>query len=145
VPDEVQVAPLREPSRGGSDPLPRRYAQPVLLRNGAGRAALGLGLSALLLCLMPGVGLALAVGAVVLGSIGVRRAHRFEASNRRQAQLGLFTGAVACVVAVAVSIAVVVLWPQLRDYQRCVDNATTGTDQDTCTQQFRHAVDARFP
>jgi hypothetical protein len=142
--DDLQIAPLRERTRGGSAPIPRPYGEQPRLRNGAGRAAMALGLSALVLSLMPGVGLGLSAGAVVLGIVGVRRARRFEASNRRQAQLGLLTGSVAGAIAVAVSIAVVVLWPQLQDYQRCVNDATTDTDQETCTQQFRHAVDERF-
>jgi hypothetical protein len=142
--DEVQIAPLRERSRGGSAPIARPYAQALVFRNGAGRAALALGLSALALCLMPGVGLVLAVFAVALGVVGVRRARRLEASNHRQAQLGVFIGSVAGVIAVAVSITVIVLYPQLRDFRHCLDNATTQTDYDTCTAQLRHALDARF-
>ena len=136
---------MRGRSPGGSAPTERAYGMPVLHRNAVGRAAMVIGFAALLLCLMPGVGLVLSVVAVVLGIIGSRRARRFEAGNPRQAQLGLFLGAVAGLVAVLVSLAVIILWPQLRDYRHCVQNATTDNDQETCSQQFRHAVDKRFP
>ena len=145
VADEVQLAPMRERSPGGSAPLEREYGAPVVHRNGIGRAAMAFGLAALVLCLVPGLGLALSVLAFVLGVVGSRRARRLEATNPRQAQLGLFLGAVAGVVAVITSVAVIVLWPQLSEYRRCVQNATTDTDQQTCSQQFRHAVDRRFP
>jgi hypothetical protein len=145
VADELQVAPMRAPVPGGSAPSARPFGQPVVLRNGAGRAALVLGVTALLFSLMPGVGLALAAAAITLGVVGSRRARRLEASNGRQAHLGLFTGAVAGVLAVIVSVVVVLMWSELRDYQRCVSQATTTSDNESCTEQFRHAVDAKFP
>lgn len=143
--DELELVPLREPSPGGSDPLRVPYGQPVVIRNGSGRAAMVLGIGALLLCVIPLVGLAVAAAAVTLGAIGMRRTRRLEATNRGQAQFGVLAGSVAGVVAVLVTIVMVVFWPQVRDYYRCVhDTATTTSDQQACTQQFRDAVDARL-
>lgn len=143
--DELQLAPFREPSRGGSEPLRRPYGEPVVIRNGAGRGALVLGLGALLLSVVPLVGLALSAAAVVLGVIGVRRARRLEATNRGQAQFGVLAGSVAGVIAVLVTILMVVFWPQVQDYYRCVhDTATTSSDEEACSQQFRDAIDARL-
>ena len=145
VDNELGLAPFREPSPGGSDPLRRPYGQPVVIRNGAGRGALVLGLGALLLCIVPLVGLVVSAAAIALGVVGVRRARRLEATNRGQAQFGVLAGSVAGLVSVLVTILIVVFWPQVQDYYRCVhDTATTTSDQEACSQQFRDAVDARL-
>jgi hypothetical protein len=113
-------------------------------RNGPGRAACYLGLCALLVSVMPGVGLVVSGIAVWLGIIGVRRAKRFEATNRGQAQFGLFAGSIAAVVAVATSVLVIIFWPQVSDLRRCYNDATTDSEQEQCTKDFQDAIDARL-
>lgn len=143
--DEIRLAPFREPSRGGSDPTQQPYGQPVVIRNAAGRASVALGLGALALSVVPLLGLALSAAAIALGVVGVRRARRLEATNRGQAQFGLLAGSVAGVVAVLVTVLMVVFWPQVQDYYRCLnETATTASDEERCSQQFRDAIDARF-
>lgn len=143
--EQSRLAPFREPSRGGTNPLPGPYGQPVVIRNGAGRASLVIGLGALVLSVVPLLGLALSAAAIRAGIVGLRRGRRLEATNPGQAQLGLLAGSIAGVIAVLVTVLMVVFWPQVQDYYRCVnETATTTSDQERCDQQFRDAIDARF-
>lgn len=101
-------APRRPPGPGMA-PVPGMPPQPpVPPRNGLGIAGLVLGLCGLVVGLIPlfGIGaILLGVVGLVLGLVGVQRARRRVATNTRTA----VSGVVACVLAVALGIAGMVI------------------------------------
>lgn len=75
-------------------------------RNGAGSAALVLGVVAIAFTFIPIVGdfiaIPAAIGAVIMGLIGFDRADQGSATNRRDAIVGISLGVVALLIALIV-------------------------------------------
>src|SRR3954467_8934699 len=121
------------------------YGQPLTTapRNGAGTAALVLGILALLGSFTVFGGIVLGIVAIVLGVIGRRRAARGEATNRGSATAGLVLGIIGAVLALAlVAVGVTFLNSDTgKKLQDCLNSA--GSDQAaqaSCQQQFRDDV-----
>lgn len=119
----------------------------VATRNGFGTAALVLAIGGLAACWSVLGGIALGVGAVVLGFLGRSRAARREANNGEIATAGVALG----VLAIVVSVAFVVIWGYAwRDvggtgYLDCAVRA--GNDKqavDGCTERWLDEVQKRF-
>lgn len=87
-------------------PAPIGNAAP---RNGMGTAALVLGIIGLVLLCAYGVGIILAVIAIVLGVIGLRRVKKGVATNRGMALIGVVLGIVTLVVG-AIIMTLLVIW-----------------------------------
>lgn len=124
---------------GNEAVVERSTAYPVAARNGAGTAALVLGIIGLLLSPVL-VGGVLGVVAVVLAMVGLGRVNRREATNRGSAIAGVVLG----LVAIAVSLTVVVFAYKNRDnvnnLSDCLKGASTVTEQTACRDKFAKAV-----
>jgi membrane-bound ClpP family serine protease len=119
--------------------------QPYLFkpRNGAGVAALVLGLLGLvlvLLVLLAPLGALLGLLAVVFGIMGISRAGRGEATNRGQAVTGLIAGVLALVLGVVLTVRI---GGYLQDHAsdvnslaRCLNAASTDQERKACTSTF---------
>lgn len=88
-------------------PNPPSLPQP---RNGAGRAALILGLVAIMFTFVPIIGdfivIPAAIGAIAAGLIGFDRADRGRATNRRDALIGASLGALTLLITLFILAAV---------------------------------------
>jgi uncharacterized membrane protein HdeD (DUF308 family) len=129
-------------------PMPERAeppTQPYVLkpRNGAGVAALVLGVLGLVLTLLvlsAPLGALLGLLAVILGITGIRRAGRGEATNRGQAVSGLITGILALALGVLLTIRIgAYLQDHRSDFSnlgRCLNSASTDQERTACTDTF---------
>jgi hypothetical protein len=128
---------------GFGEPIPAGFTATIRQRNGAGVAALVLGVASLVavasFVLFP---LALVGGLVgtVLGVIGMVRARRGEASNRGQAAVGLVASFLALTLA-GVLVVRVGSWATdnrtpLSRLGRCLAEAQDGPAVGTCFGQF---------
>lgn len=139
-------------SEGGygsvSQPMPGQTGpatQPYFLkpRNGAGVAALVLGLLGLvltLLVLLAPLGALLGLLAVVFGIVGISRARRGDATNRGQAVTGLIAGILALALGVFLTVRIgSYLQDHARDFDnlaRCLNSAHTDQERTACTNTF---------
>jgi multisubunit Na+/H+ antiporter MnhB subunit len=112
-------------------------------RNGAGVAALVLGLLGLVLALLvlpSPLGALLGLLAVILGIIGISRAGRGEATNRGQAVTGLITGLLALALGVLLTVRIGSYLQDhatdFNDLARCLNSANTNQERNACTNTF---------
>jgi Na+/H+ antiporter NhaD/arsenite permease-like protein len=133
--------PESQPMPGPTEPS----TQPYLLkpRNGAGVAALVLGLLGLVLALLvlpAPLGALLGLLAVIFGIIGISRAGRREATNRGQAVTGLITGILALALGVFLTVRIGgYLQDHATDFNnlaRCLNAANTDQERTACTDTF---------
>ncbi|MFJ8649266.1 DUF4190 domain-containing protein [Streptomyces sp. NPDC093546] len=101
-------------------------------------AALVTGVLSLLLFWLWFVGIPLAIAAIVLGVIAVRRARRGRAAGKGMAITGLVLGALTVVgTALLIAVGVSVLDSDSgRDFQACVDKAQTESARQECADDF---------
>ena len=125
----------------GGPPTPQSYV--VKPRNGAGVAALVLGLIGLVLTLLvlpSPLGALLGLLAVVFGIVGIGRAGRGEATNRGQAVTGLITGILALALGVFLTVRIgSYLQDHASDFNdlgRCLNAADTNQERTACTDTF---------
>ena len=117
-------------------------------RNGAGTAALVIGVNALVLALLiifiP-IAAILAIIAVILGGIGMKRATRGEADNRGHAVAGLVTGLIALAFAVFMGIRIgTFINDHQGDFRRfwtCITSAPSDAEQNACGRALARALD----
>jgi NADH:ubiquinone oxidoreductase subunit 6 (subunit J) len=121
---------------------------PPQRRNGAGTAALVIGVNALgLAALVIFFPIAFIVGiiAAIFGMIGMGRAKRGEADNRSHAVAGLVTGLIAIVLAVVIGVRIgTFLNDHQGDFRRfwsCITSAPTEPEQDNCGRELGRALD----
>jgi membrane-bound ClpP family serine protease len=119
--------------------------QPYLVKphNGAGVAALVLGLLGLVLALLvlpAPLGALLGLLAVICGIIGISRASHAEATNRGQAVTGLITGILALALGVLLTVRIGgYLQDHATDFNnlaRCVNSANTDQERTACADTF---------
>ncbi|MDP9452736.1 MAG: DUF4190 domain-containing protein [Actinomycetota bacterium] len=108
-------------------------------RNGVGIAALVVGIVALVLSWIPFLGLLLAIVAVVLGIVGIRKASRGMATNKGMAIAGLVTGGVALLIGAFFTITVVGLFSseEFQNLFECTQQAQTAEERQACQEQFQ--------
>ena len=108
--------------------------------NGAGVAALVLGILALFASWIPIFGLVLPVLAVIFGVVGMRKVRRGEATNREMALAGVILGAIALVIsllATLIGAAVLFKTDEVRDFTDCLAEADTDADRANCEELFQ--------
>ena len=117
-------------------------------RNGAGTAALVIGVNALVLAaLIIFFPLAAILGiiAVIFGLVGMGRAKRGEADNRRHAVAGLVTGLLALALAVFMGIRIGTFindhQGDFRSFWSCITSAPTEAEQKNCGRELSRALD----
>lgn len=110
--------------------------------NGVGIGALVVGIVSVVLCWLPFVGLTLAIVAVVLGIVGIRKASRGEATNKGMAIAGVVTGGFALFVGALFTIGTIALFnsDEFQDVFECLQNAETAEEQQACQEQFEQDV-----
>ena len=138
---EAGYKPESQPMPGPGEPS----TQPYLLkpRNGAGVAALVLGLLGLVLAILvlpAPLGALLGLLALILGIIGISRAGRGEATNRGQAVTGLITGILALALGVLLTVRIGnYLQDHATDFNnlgRCLNAASTDQERAACGDTF---------
>jgi hypothetical protein len=138
---QAGYGPESQPTPGPPEPS----TQPYLFRprNGAGVAALVLGLLGLVLALLvlpAPLGALLGLLAVILAPIGISRASRGEATNRGQAVTGLITGILALALGVLLTVRIgSYLQDHATDFNnfaRCLNAANTDQERRACTDTF---------
>jgi hypothetical protein len=123
-------------------------APSVRRRNGAGTAALVIGVVALVLAVLiiffPIAGI-LGVIAIIFGIVGRRRANRGEADNGAHAVAGLVAGLVALVLAVVIGVRFgTFINDHQGDFRRfwtCITGAPTKAQQNDCGRQLAERLD----
>jgi hypothetical protein len=126
---------------GPAAPPPPSY--PAQRRNGAGTAALVIGVVSLVLAVLvifAVLAIPLGIIAAILGGIGMSRASKGQADNRGHAVSGLITGLLAIVVAFAIGISFVGLIARhqsdLRRFGTCMSDSDNDTDRARCFRQL---------
>ena len=126
---------------GPAAPPPPSY--PARRRNGAGTAALVIGVVSLVLAVLvifAVLAIPLGIIAAILGGIGMSRASKGQADNRGHALSGLITGLLAIVVAFAIGISFVVLITEhqsdFRRFGTCMSDSDNDTDRARCFRQL---------
>ncbi|MEU7280013.1 DUF4190 domain-containing protein [Streptomyces sp. NPDC045431] len=101
-------------------------------------AALVTGVLSLLLFWLWFVGVPLAIAAIVLGVIAMRRARQGRATGKGMAITGLVLGSLAVVgTAILIAVGVSILNSDSgRDFQACVDKAQTESARQECADDF---------
>lgn len=138
----MSSTPLDPRDRGvyGAEPIVVRGAPyPVLVRNGAGTAALVFGIIGLLLSPVL-VGGVLGLIAVICGFVGFGRVNRREASNRGSAMTGVVLGLVAIAVSISMGVFINSNKDNVTNLTSCLKNANTAAEQTACQNRFRDAV-----
>ena len=138
------MATTPEPAASAPPPPP----QPVRRRNGAGTAALVVGIVSLVLAVLvifAVLAIPLGIIAAILGGIGMSRASKGVADNRGQAITGLITGLLSIVVAVAIGISFVGLITEHRsDFRRfgsCMSDSNNDRDRAACFRILGEQLD----
>jgi hypothetical protein len=125
----------------GAEPVRERY--PFMTRNGAGTAALVLGVIGLLTSWLI-VGGLLGLIAIVCGAIGIGRYNRREATNRGSAISGIVLGVVSFLISAAVVVAGANVWShnktEFKNLTDCLAQANTLNERTACQNQFKDAV-----
>jgi hypothetical protein len=117
-------------------------------RNGAGTAALVIGVVALVLAVLviffPLAAL-LGIVASIFGAVGIRRANRGEADNKRHAVAGVVTGlialAIAAVMAYRLTTFIVDHQDDFRSFWSCITSAPTEAEQNQCGRRLARQLD----
>ena len=129
-----------ENTAGAPPPPP---PQPVRRRNGAGTAALVVGIVSLVLAVLvifAVLAIPLGIIAAILGGIGMSRASKGQADNRGHALTGLITGLLAIVVAFAIGISFIALISEhqsdLRRFGTCMNDSDNDTDRARCFREL---------
>jgi uncharacterized membrane protein HdeD (DUF308 family) len=133
----MSVTPTEPPVR----PAGRR-------RNGAGTAALVIGVVALVLAVLiiffP-LAAILGIVAAIFGGLGVARANRGEADNRAHAVAGLTTGLLALVIAVVIGVRIGTFVNEhegdFRAFWRCITSAPTDAEQNDCGEELARRLE----
>jgi uncharacterized membrane protein HdeD (DUF308 family) len=127
-PTEQQRAP---------EPVPRRR------RNGAGTAALVIGVVSLVLAILlifAPLALLLGIIAIIFGIVGISRASRGDADNRSHAVAGLVTGILGVVLALIIGIGFVALFADhqqdLRRFGTCMSAADNDEERASCVRRL---------
>jgi len=135
------------PPNTASAPPPPPPA-PARRRNGAGTAALVVGVVSLVLAVLvifAVLAIPLGIIAAILGGIGMSRASKGEADNRGHALTGLITGLLSIVVAVAIGISFVRLIAQhqsdFRKFGTCMTDSDNDTDRAACFRRLGEQLD----
>ena len=105
-------------------------------KNGIGIAAMVVGIVALLLCWIPFLGLLLAIVALVLGIVGIRKVSRGEATNKGMAIAGVVTGALALLLGAFFTFAVVAIFDDIGSLVECVEQSATPEEEAACQDRF---------
>jgi Domain of unknown function (DUF4190) len=121
---------------------------PGIRRNGAGTAALVIGVVALVLAVLiiffPLAGL-LGIVAAIFGAVGIGRANRGEADNKGHAVAGVVTGlialAIAAVLAVRLTTFIVDHQGDFRSFWSCITSAPTEAEQNECGRRLAQQLD----
>lgn len=145
--DDLRPAAYDTPvDRGayGAEPVVERNAPLVALaRNGAGTAALVLGIIGLLTSWML-VGGVLGLIAIVAGFVGLGRVNRREANNRGSAMTGVVLGVLAMLVSIGVGVAGKSFYDRnksgVKNLRDCLQSASTTEAQTACQNQFKDSV-----
>jgi hypothetical protein len=129
-----------EPTASAPPPPPPQAAR---RRNGAGTAALVVGVVSLVLAVLvifAILAIPLGIIAAILGMVGMSRARRGEADNRGHALTGLITGLLSIVVAVAIGISFVQLitdhQSDFRKFGTCMTDSDNDTDRASCFRRL---------
>jgi len=137
--------PPPAPNPASAPPPP---PQPARRRNGAGTAALVVGVVSLVLAVLiifAALAIPLGIIAAILGGIGMSRASKGQADNRGHALTGLITGLLAIVVAFAIGISFIALISEnqsdLRKFGTCMTNADDDRDRGACFRELGDALD----
>lgn len=129
-------------------PTTTDVAGPVRKRNGAGTAALVIGVVALVLAALviffPLAGL-LGIVAIIFGIVGRKRVSRGEADNGSHAGAGLATGLIALIVAVVLGVRLGTFisdhQSDFRSFWTCITSAPTKGQQNDCGRQLAERLD----
>src|ERR671914_82746 len=112
-------------------------------RNGAGTAALVIGVNALVLAALViffPIAFILGIVAAIFGMVGMGRAKRGEADNRGHAVAGLVTGLIAIVLAVVIGVRIGTFindhQGDFRSFWSCITSAPTEAEQETCGREL---------
>jgi uncharacterized membrane protein HdeD (DUF308 family) len=139
------MASTPAPNTASAPPPP---PQPVRRRNGAGTAALVVGIVSLVLAVLvifAVLAIPLGIIAAILGGIGMSRASKGVADNRGQAITGLITGLLSIVVAVAIGISFVGLITEhqsdFRKFGSCMSDSDNDTDRAACFRRLGEQLD----
>jgi uncharacterized membrane protein HdeD (DUF308 family) len=131
------------PAENTASAPPPPPPQAVRRRNGAGTAALVVGIVSLVLAVLvifALLAIPLGIIAAILGGIGMSRASKGQADNRGQALTGLITGVLSIVVAVAIGISFVGLIVEnrsdLRKFGTCMNDSDNDTDRARCFREL---------
>ncbi len=122
------------PTYGGSSGYGGPPARPP--SNGIGIAALVVGIVSLFTWWIPVLGLVVAIVAVVLGIVGIRKASKGQATNKGMAIAGLVTGALGLIASLLVTIFFLTAADDFGSLIDCAANATTLEEQEACNEQF---------
>ena len=109
---------------------------PAQPSNGIGIAAMVVGIVALLLCWIPFLGLVLAIVALVLGIVGIRKASRGEATNKGMAITGVVTGGLALLGGILSVLFFLFIAEEFGSLIECLDQAQTVEEERDCQTQF---------
>ena len=138
---QAGYGPESQPMPGPAEPSTQPYL--VKPRNGAGVAALVLGLLGLVLAILvlpAPLGALLGLLALIFGIIGISRAGRGEATNRGQAVTGLITGILALALGVLLTVRIGgYLQDHATDFNnlgKCLNAANTDQERTACTDTF---------
>jgi len=119
-----------------------------LRRNGAGTAALVIGVNALVLAALViffPIAFILGIIAAIFGMVGMGRAKRGEADNRGHAVAGLVTGLIAIVLAVVIAVRIGTFindhQGDFRSFWSCITSAPTDAEQENCGRELGRALD----
>jgi uncharacterized membrane protein HdeD (DUF308 family) len=136
------------PAENTASAPPPPPPQPARRRNGAGTAALVVGIVSLVLAVLvifAVLAIPLGIIAAILGGIGMSRARKGEADNRGHALTGLITGLLSIVVAVVIGISFVALiadhQSDLRKFGTCMTDAGNDTDRAGCFRRLGNQLE----
>ena len=131
------------PAENTASAPPPPPPQAVRRRNGAGTAALVVGIVSLVLAVLvifALLAIPLGIIAAILGGIGMSRASKGQADNRGQALTGLITGILSIVVAIVIGISFVGLIAEhqsdFRKFGSCMTDAENDTDRAACFRRL---------
>ena len=127
---------------------PAPVTPPRRRRNGAGTAALVIGVVSLVLAVLvifAALSLLLGIIAIIYGIIGMSRARRGEADNRPHAVAGLVTGVLSVVLALIIGIGFVRFitdhQQDLRRFGTCMSSADNDSERASCVQRLGEQLD----
>ena len=121
---------------------------PARRRNGAGTAALVIGVVSLVLAILvifAPLAVPLGILAAVLGGVGMSRASKGEADNRSHAVTGLVTGLLGVIIPIAIGISfanfIADHQSDLRKFGTCMTSADNDGERASCVRRLGDALD----